>query len=452
MRAGPSVYQLEKAIKLYEDESAPVDVAKWRRTDWVYHQLGSLGKALSYVGVPRFSWWKRTFILPILCRESGHFLSIFQDGDWVKADEPSFSTIFDFFSSAAKQVPHLFEKSALTFLSQKKPSFSDLRDEAFLASVVPGKTKELTWKCGETYKDYRKRVSEAVVRSDVTKKTEIRPRIDMEAPLEPVREESVVRWKTIMQQVPQLTKDVIGLSKEIEGNFVQARAIRSENGALYDRLFEMKKTVVEMLDALEVDYPSLELLSQQVSQPYFSRLIYQEEQVLSKIRKNYSAMQKALLEDRGLILGKKDEFSQLCRQLSKLLDCVPLLPQESVFKAHQARVLKEARDMLKDLRNAFSRGIDIGMTFENFQQKISIFEDFARKFYNEGTRIDLLREKLILLEKRIEALPSQGSSKRSSRKQNLREQVVEYRKTFEFSCQREVEFERIENALCALEE
>jgi hypothetical protein len=387
MCACPSVYQLEKAVQLYKDEHVFGDMTSWRHFDWIYSRLGVLARAFYCVGMEHCSWWKRTFLLPVLCQDGAAYMQAFQDGLWTKSQEEVFSDLFEFFSAQSKKAPALFDADIVTFLSQPKPSFVKAREKAVLLFAAASKNQEYSWKNSETYKEYTKRLGTIVVKKEGPERFKGTSFSDVERPLEPVSEKAIDDWKRVLGQIPEILQEVFGLERDLKGLFPVARAFRRQTGDQYDRLSKMNETIGEMLDALEKDFPSLDLVRLQMSQRYFLTLIAQENQVLSRIRKNCFSIKKALVDEQELISSTKEEFSLLCRKLTRLMDSVSVLPIGNPFKVHQVRVLKEGREILKESRQSLSKGIDIMMTFEDLLQKIESLTCNAKKLYDEGQEI-----------------------------------------------------------------
>lgn len=442
MRLCPSAYQLEKVIRLYEDGS--FDGVKWQQFNWLYQQLGCIARSLTYFGVMHSAWWRRSFVLPILCREANLVLQAFLEGAWTKAEEPVLGVIFDFCAREIHSAPDLFDIKIRAFLLTKKPSFSQVRDEALLELVSTEEGRDFAWKSAETYKDYSRRLSVFAFKASPGLKGQ-QP-VLAQVPLEPIREESIHRWKNLLQQIPELMGMVVDLEKEIVALLKVAKAVRRQEWDLCSRLMSMKKSAEEMLSALEAHFPSLELVRSQLSGPYFAKVCVLESVLLARIRQNCGVMHDELFIEKERIFRIKEEFSQLVRQLTKCLDSVPVVLVKNAFKAHQLRVLKEAREILKEYRQSFVKGVDIGLNFDEGRQKIMNLAALAGRFYDEGMQIEALQKRFEVLQNRLEALPGKGGLK-----QKLRNLFEEYEKNFEFSCQRGEELDHIESLLCGLQ-
>ena len=355
----PSVYQLEKALKLYQEESSSKTIKQWYKIPWIYDHLSLSARVLSCFGAARCIWWKKAYILPILCEKAEPFLRQFKEGTYSKMDGYVFSELFHFFSSNSKDSSQFFDEEIRSFLTEKNP-FSPKKE---IEEKQPFSKKEA-------------RLEKAPI---LYKKTS-REQIEEDA----CKENRRVDWEKMLSEVNVLYEQLLHLFQEFLLCLLEARPFRKENPDLYKRLMQMKEALEEMLGALEINFPSTTTIIESTDAISFKALILKQKEALRCIRNNIKSIEEALSFEKIQVLKEKEAFSDLCKSLTKQLDSVPLLSSEKTYRSVQARAIKEAREYVKFIRKEFQKNMDLDISLSDFQKNIIDLLTFARRCYDEA--------------------------------------------------------------------
>ena len=447
MALHPTLYELERAILSYTSPTLKGGLKEWQAMKWLWEQLSWSARLVTHLGASSSSWWKERYVLPLLCTESISFLQQYVQGDWTRAEEESLRHCFHFFVPYAAKSPDLFPQAITQFLSGICPSFNTERELALSRFLGKGGPKNCSWLRDETFAQYRSRM-QALVKRPSSQRVQ-----EKEEPLTPapredansVNDETREKTKKRIEEISSIRDEAAQLVLRMDQSFAKAFPLRQEAEQDVGELKNVKEEMLAFL--LEIDgvlFRFSELAAVCISDTEARRLTFDMEKGLKELRFRVSDLRTRGEEICGYLEEQKSTITRRLQALTRVLDHVPLLESANHFRVHQSRVVRMGRENLKRFRGLLTKGPGPDMRLCQLEHEIADAACLATAFYDEGTKIASMKEKLHHLEHHIQELLSHASS--SSAAASLRKllsEAIELKRTLEVASDRSCRFEQI---------
>jgi hypothetical protein len=431
MGFAPRGRDVERAMEHYASDSAAVGEQEWQAMEWLWNELPWSARFISHFGAANFEWWKRKYVLPLLCRAATPFLERFSLGEWTRSEEEIVRRWFLFFAPIAAHDAHLFSPEVVSFLSDACPSFGGKR-----GGGVRYETHAQYQALQMGPKPSGARPYEKTVRRE-----------------EPVSEATKEAARGLIGKLSQLRESIVTLSGGVDRAFCRAFPMRCEMQqtvadihTFQDELFALLMTVDDGL--LGLSDPTLGAFADREAR----KIVCAQEELLDRIRAMMPSLGSRAEELRLLVDEFRNDLFNSIHTLVRSVDRLSVLDPSNPFHTHQARVVRAAREQIKKFRLSLARGPGPEMTLAQLEEFISRQIGLSEEFHAEGAKIAAIKEKLGRYESHVQVLLSEESHfahKRRPELQGVLTKITEMRATLTVIPDLEKRFDAIG---CAMEE
>jgi hypothetical protein len=451
----PSVYDLERAILLYTSSTEKNNLKEWQGINWLWRQLSWAARLTSHLGAIGSLWWKERYVFPVLCREGISHLRRFLSGEWGRSEEESLRYCFHFFAPYSKNNLKLFPEDISKFLSGVCPSFNTERELVQNRLLGKGESRNCAWFRDETFARYKARMHSFYTREPlkhVPERGESK-KPEPQQPLETINEETKKNIKKYIEDIIVAREEAAALSATVDKDFVKAFPIRQEAEDLFAQIKKIKEEAFALLlsmDDFQMSFSegAATILSEKEAQG----LIAEAKKTLHSVRSDAALLRRMAEQISIGIEHARNTLAKRIHTLTRILDHVPMLEPTNPFRMHQSRLVKIGREKLKRFRLSLTKGPGPEFFMQQLEHEIGDLADLARGFYDEGSEISSMREKLHGFEHQIQRmLDDETPSHRTASLQELLAEVVELKKSLDVASDRELHFEHIVQSLNDLE-
>jgi hypothetical protein len=428
---------------------------EWQAMEWLWERLSRSARFVAHFGASGSSWWKERYIFPVLCQEGISYLQQFLFGDWTRAEEESLRHCFHFFAPYAAKNPSLFPQEISRFVSGMCPSFNTEREVFQSRFLGKGGAKSCSWLRDETFARYRARMQSHVRRlpSHRIPEKEESLSIEPQEPLDTFKDETREKAKKRLEEITAIREEIARLSSRIDQDLVKAFPIRKEAEQPVLELKNIKEevfTFVVLIDGVLMRFS--DAVAACISNTDARRLISDVEKTLKRFRSDVSDLRIRSEQLCCSIEEMRNAIIRRLQSLTRVLDHVPMLETTNSFRVHQTRLVKMEREKLKRFRLALTRGPGPEMMLCQLEREIAVVVELAKAFYDEGTEISSMKERLYHFEQHLQQMLSEAqASLQASYLRCLLGEVIEFKKTLEVASDRRLHFGNIVHALNELE-
>ena len=361
-----------------------------------------------------------------------------------------------FFAPYAVKSPQLFSREMVEFLLRPCPSFHTER-EAFQSRLSwKAGHKGALWHKDETFAHYLDRLQSLVHRSSpppVLKAREAASPIEVKHPVDAIKEETKLRTKRNIEEMTVLRDEAEALSSCLNQQVTKAFPLRQE---VSEAVFELKNAkeaaLTLLLDIENALSGYCEVMAPCSSDEQAQQYLCRAEQASAEFRRRLVDLRTREEEICSRIEEQRTALFKRLQDLSRALDRVPMLTSAHPFRVHQTRILRQARDRIKQFRIAITKGPGPEMPIDHLERDVETAGRLVKAFYDEGREIDVIKERLHQLEHRIhERLKEERHVSRTLVLQELLTEVVGLRTTLDIAADRNDRLRRIDQEVNELE-
>jgi hypothetical protein len=408
MGFAPIGRDIELAIELYASAPAKAGVQEWQAMEWLWKELPWSARFLSHFGAVSLGWWKRKYILPVLCKAAHPFLEKFSRGEWTRSQESMVRRWFLFFSQFASAEPQLFSPELVAFLSDTCPSFCGR--EVFSRD--------------ETYARHR-------ARQLATRPDEVESHEEVFRREETVSEETKEAARGLIGKLTNLRESVMTLSGGVDKTFHRAFPMRNEMQRTVTEIHSFQDELFSLLMTLDNGLLCLsDSAFGNLSNREAKSVLSEQGELLTRVRSSMPSLGSRSEELRLQVDELKNGIFNSIHTLVRSLDRLSVLDPSNPFHDLQARVVREAREQIKKFRLALAKGPGPEMSLTQLEELVARQIDLSEEFHAEGARISAIKEKLGRYESHIQVLLSEESHlvhKRSAELRDLLAKIVDVR-------------------------
>ena len=360
----PTEMGIEQAMTYYT--SSVAGASEWRAVSWLWDALPWSARIITHVGAATLEWWKRKYVLPLLCQAAVPFLERFARRG---VDEEKGRRWFFFFSPIAVAAPQLFPPELVAFLSDAGRSFcrSQLENRP-RDSMVESRGRSVRRKNDSpTVQQHSPKESCVEVSEQVPQK-----RI-------PVSEETKEAAHRLVGKMNQARESVAACSESMDKTFRRAFPMRRE---IEQTMADIQKFQEELFLSLAALDDGIFYLSESAlgTEEEAREIIHREEGIFDSARTSLPTLESRTEEIRSRVDDLRNSLFTRLHDLVRSLDCLSLLDPSAPMYSHQSRVVREARDHIKKFRLALAKGpgpeISLAQLEKFVDQRIGLSEEF----------------------------------------------------------------------------
>lgn len=391
-----SIRDLERAIEKYTSDSARVGISEWKTEKWLWRRLSWSGRFVSHLGLSKYTWWKETYILPILCSTGLDLLERYVQAAWTKTDGGLFRRCGSFFSSVVILYPTLFSERGKEFLAE----------ECSVSFGPKGKNQE-----------FLSDQSHGLERREPG--TRNRPRISM-ADEEPLSEREVGVLVPVVERMTEATKHKVrALVDELLTTKKAVEEISADVTKLVQKAFPLRAEISEemmRLEALQQEVFSLisSLDESLVNLSHIQVLSCSDVEARESIRRETGALKRCqqaraiifpkIAQHKSWIESARGDLLNRLHSIVRAIDHLSVLEPVNPFYAHQSRIIRGLREHIKRFRLSLSKVPGPDQTIDQLEDIVSKGMALAVQFHEEGIDVARTKDRLYRLSAHVQEL------------------------------------------------
>ena len=341
----PAEYDIELAMDRYATEGG---VEGWKAIEWLWKGLPWSARFMKLFGIAP-DWWKRTYILPLLCRAAAPFLDRFTQPGAEYGEKARRWLLF--FAPIAVADPQLFSPAVAVFLAEfRQPRVLERTEESAQRPACPRKTVVET----------EVRVSQRIV---------------------PLSSETKEAARGLVGQLTQLRGSVVELSEDAEKTFRRVFSIRREAQQAIADILAFKEELFSLLTALDDGLFHLSDLTFEARSDREAKAIVQKHgELASRVRGSLRSCESRGEDLRRCVDERRNALLARLHALVRSLDQLSLLDSTNPLYDRQSRIVRRAREQIKQFRLSIAKGpgptLSLAELEEFVDKQIGVSEEF----------------------------------------------------------------------------
>ncbi len=489
MAAAVTLSSLCHALRLYiKAETSSVGLAEWRAFEWLWQGLSFGGKTLGMIGCFRFQSLRERILLPHLISTAIPYIERYRAGSWRKQDEERLLEVVQFVIRSLKNektrsrvITRVSEDLVIELEKESFfRSFSSEKEQALEAIVKSGVHEnakiraKVSWGRHETFSQYSSRLKNFVlneVKSDGGGEPQTRASYQLSArnglhesektksgqadpEFEIFHQNYIQKLRSIEHQFEELMKKASKMRDFIQEELLsRAILLRVESENLPSQVEMLHEKSLDFLIDIE---SLLEKVVERISKRYTT--VSELKQVLDDLPHFEKSIQQTNERNRQLLAASHEIKATMdllwktidgkLHELFKMLDSQPLLPVGSLLRSQQLKMIKMAREKLKQYRMLLQTPPGAHVAFHRIESETHSLYKVAKAFYDEGIEIEEMRRRLKGVARDVQAILSESESDTSKRSLGaelhaMLEKIALMEKNLEIIADRQGQFQKV---------
>ncbi|MGR3951603.1 MAG: hypothetical protein QRY74_01590 [Chlamydia sp.] len=489
MTASVTLSSLCYAIELYSKSKVThTSFSSWRDFPWLYNRFSLIEKMYGSIGFFRFQTVRERTLVPHILLSALPYIERYQAGNWRRQDEERLHEVVRFAVEIIRDESQYKKKflslvapelrlflvqggSLNSFASEKEKTLQRLcevevnenpknrlrsawsRYETFSQYISRMKNLILEIESQEAHKEVQERSCRLAYRAVELPAKKTKSAVFNDTQLESLHSSYIQKLRLLESGLNELVQKGSStqefIRKELKKSAIR---FRLEPFSILQETLNLEEDTlsfliqVERFLALIAEYMGRRYSSVDAIEEAFDMIHILEKNLVSLPSQEVDLLHQARdLQQKVESATKK--IDEKLHTFFKMFDSQPLLPIGSILRAQQLKMMKMAREKLKQYRLLAMPTV----AFHELEQHISSIYNMVIAFYSEGIEIENSRKqfKKLIVDATAVEIEKRDSSYKNFELQRVLEEAIQIEKNLEMIADRKEQFQKVSAELIA---